>query len=226
VRFEICSPSFHCSFAVSVSPAFDEQFNDQRRPPSSSSMGRRATPSLPFVFLRHEFTHLSDMLDPAFGYEPDTGRPKHPSQERLIRERYRLLWDITIDGRLATRGQPPCAARDQHWTQFKRAYGFWEASTLEQTFDSLWSEKQPRHARLLELASDPRGLRFAHKPSPGALCPLCGFPTFHWIPEEQITTPVLEAVATEFPEWTPEQGICNRCCEVYQAARPDHAACT
>jgi hypothetical protein len=176
------------------------------------------------TFLRHEFTHLSDMLDPAFGYQPDTGLSRHPSQERLIRERYRLLWDITIDGRLASGGNVPCVTRDQHWNQFKRAYGFWDASTLETTFHSLWSEKQPRHSRLLELASDPRGLRFVHKPSPGALCPLCAFPTFHWIPKERITKQLRDAITSEFPEWTEEQGLCNRCFEVYEVARPARLA--
>ena len=52
-------------------------------------------------YLRHEFTHLHDMLNPAFGYLPALDLPcLNAAQKRLARERYRLLWDITIDGRL------------------------------------------------------------------------------------------------------------------------------
>lgn len=175
-------------------------------------------------FLRHELTHLSDMVDPAFGYEPEIELAKHPAQERLVRERYRLLWDITIDGRLSRRDELPKAVRDQHRKQFERAYGFWDSAAVDVTFRSLWDAKQPRHSLLLELASDPRGLRFAHKPAPGALCPLCGFPTFHWFQAEKVTAQIREAVAAEFPEWTDEQGICNRCFEMYHVSACTHVS--
>ena len=62
-------------------------------------------------YVRHEFTHLSDMLDPAFGYAPTLDLPGlNGAQQRLARERYRLLWDITIDGRLTAAGRTPMAA--------------------------------------------------------------------------------------------------------------------
>src|SRR5262249_20116579 len=56
-------------------------------------------------FLYHELTHLQDMVDPAFGYLsqlPMSGT--FMSQQRIARERYRLLWDVTIDGRLTRKG--------------------------------------------------------------------------------------------------------------------------
>jgi hypothetical protein len=57
------------------------------------------------VLLRHELMHVADMLDPAFGYErslptSDDG----PSADNIVRDRYRVLWDVTIDGRLARAG--------------------------------------------------------------------------------------------------------------------------
>ena len=43
-------------------------------------------------FLRHELTHLQDMVDPAFGYSPDLVQSGfNTAQRRLTRERYRLL---------------------------------------------------------------------------------------------------------------------------------------
>ena len=176
------------------------------------------------TFLRHELTHLSDMVDPAFAYEPEIGFAKHPAQERLVRERYRLLWDITIDGRISTRNELPKTVRDHHWKQFERAYGFWDPPAIDATFRSLWDGEHPRHSRLIELASDPRGLRFAHKPAPGALCPLCGFPTFHWVPQDKVSAKIREAAAAEFPAWTEEQGICNRCFEMYQVSACNHVS--
>ena len=44
------------------------------------------------TYLRHEFTHLHDMLNPVFGYSPALDLPGlNQAQVRLARERYRLL---------------------------------------------------------------------------------------------------------------------------------------
>lgn len=170
-------------------------------------------------YLRHEFTHLSDMLDPAFGYSPALNLPGlNGPQQRLARERYRLLWDITIDGRLVALGHKPVAAREKHAAAFSRGYSFWPAGRQAGVFDSLWRNAEPRHAEFLALIADPRGLREAHRPAPGASCPLCGFPTFAWANTEALPASILARVGAEFPAWTPEQGLCGRCLETYQAA--------
>jgi len=42
--------------------------------------------------LRHELTHLTDMLDPTFAYEPREQIPEAlPAEEPLVRDRYRLI---------------------------------------------------------------------------------------------------------------------------------------
>jgi len=52
------------------------------------------------------------MLDPAFGYSPTLDLPGlNAAEQRLARERFRLLWDIAIDGRLAAAGHMPMATR-------------------------------------------------------------------------------------------------------------------
>jgi hypothetical protein len=170
-------------------------------------------------YLRHEFTHLHDMLDPAFGYAPALALPGlNPAQQRLARERYRLLWDITIDGRLAAAGRVPMATREQHATAFARSYSFWPVDRQTRTCDSLWQNPSPRHAELLALVADLRGLRDAHRPAPGASCPLCDFPTFLWADACGLTTEVRRQIAADFPAWTPEQGLCGRCLETYQCS--------
>ena len=170
-------------------------------------------------YVRHEFTHLSDMLDPAFGYAPALDLPGlNGAQQRLARERYRLLWDITIDGRLTAAGHAPMAAREQHAAAFARGYSFWPAVRQAETFDSLWRNVSPRHAEFLALIADPRGLHDAHRPAPGGSCPLCDFPTFTWADADALLPEITARVVAEFSAWTPEQGLCGRCLETYIAA--------
>jgi hypothetical protein len=170
-------------------------------------------------YVRHEFTHLSDMLDPAFGYAPTLDLPGlNGAQQRLARERYRLLWDITIDGRLAAANHTPMAAREQHAAAFARGYSFWPTDRQAEAFESLWHSAAPRHADFLALIADPRGLREAHRPAPGGSCPLCDFPTFTWADADALRPEILARVRAEFSAWSPEQGLCGRCLETYQAA--------
>ena len=179
------------------------------------SFGRDATLQ---DYVRHEFTHLSDMLDPDFGYLPTLNLPGlNGAQQRLARERYRLLWDITIDGRLSAAGHTPMQTREQHSAGFARGYSFWPEQRRAESFDALWLNASPRHDDFLALIADPRGLRDAHRPAPGASCPLCDFPTFDWADTGVVTNQIAEQIAAEFPDWSPEQGLCNRCLETYQA---------
>jgi len=170
-------------------------------------------------YLRHEFTHLHDMVDPAFAYSPVLELPAlNAAQQRLARERYRLLWDITIDGRLTAAGHAPMATREQHAAAFLRGYSFWTEERQVEVFNSLWRKAAPRHAEFLALIADPRGLRDAHRPTPGASCPLCDFPTFSWADGEALTPEITARVTAEFPAWLPEHGLCGRCRETYEVA--------
>ena len=166
--------------------------------------------------LRHEFTHLHDMLNPAFGYSPQVHLPgRNTSQQRLIRERYRLLWDITIDGRLTNSSRGVSCSRQQHRDSFDRAFSFWPDAKRDNVFLSLWENPQPRHDALLAIASDPRDLRAAREPSPGAPCPLCGFATFAWADITALSASTTAAVQSEFPQWAPVDGACRRCVAIY-----------
>jgi len=172
------------------------------------------------AFLRHELMHLADMVDPVFGYSPrlDLGRGT-AIEQRLVRERYRVLWAVTIDGRLDRAGRATIAGRAQRQAEFDRAFSFWPESRRQEVFTALWTDPAPAHAGLLALAADPRALRATRQPLPGGSCPLCDFPTFHWVATAALNPQVIAAIQAEFPSWTPDQGLCNRCAEVYESAR-------
>jgi len=178
-------------------------------------------------FMRHELTHLHDMVDPAFGYLPELRRSGPSlSQQRLARERYRLLWDVSIDGRLTGRGCQTVATRDQRWTEFTSAFAFWTTPRQQQIFDALWIDLKPTHRALEELVSDPRQLQSGSGPRPGAPCPLCGFPTFAWADATLLEEHTRRAIEREFPQWTSGHGVCARCAAVFRssAAHLSHSA--
>ena len=168
-------------------------------------------------FLCHEFMHVHDMVDPAYGYSPRLHLPgQNASQQRLTRERYRLLWDITIDGRLLSSSRSTVGHREQHRAAFDRAFGFWPESKRDGLFERLWKNPGPCHGDLLALAADPREVRSSPEPTPGAPCPLCGFATFAWADADGLRGQTAAAIQNEFPEWTPAQGACRRCVEIYR----------
>lgn len=169
------------------------------------------------TFLRHEFAHLHDMLDPTFGYSPELHLPgKNAAQQRLVRERYRLLWDISIAGRLAALSRAALSGRNEHREALGRAFCFWPEAKRNEVFDALWVNSHPRHPDLLAMASDPRGLDSAHEPGPGAACPLCGFATFAWADTRGLLAPTITAIRAAFPQWMPDQGACRRCEGIYR----------
>lgn len=177
------------------------------------------------AFLRHELMHLQDMLAPAFGYVPELP-VSGPSlnQSRLARERYRLLWDVSIDGRLTLSGRNTVATKEQRWTEFTNAFSFWTEARQKEVFESLWTNPSPRHELLADLVSDPRQLQTAAGPRPGAPCPLCGFPTFAWATPTNLADLTVSAIRSEFPHWTPEHGACARCSNIYRVNRHHVAA--
>ena len=174
-------------------------------------------------FLRHEFMHVNDMLDAAFGYSPQLHSAGHnPAQQRLTRERYRLLWDITIDGRLTHTQRATVSRHESHRTAFDRVFGFWTEARRDEIFNSLWNGADPRHGDLLAIASDPREVKTVREPLPGALCPLCDFSTFSWADAKVLPVEIVSRITLEFPNWEPEQGLCGRCLETYKAAANSH----
>jgi hypothetical protein len=106
------------------------------------------------TLLRHELTHVADMLDPVFGYQRTLPpRDEGPSADTIVRDRYRVLWDVTIDGRLARSGHGTIA-RATRWAEFAATFPMLGEQSRE-LFDRWFTLEHPTHAALAAFACDP-----------------------------------------------------------------------
>lgn len=164
------------------------------------------------VFLRHEARHVADMLDPAFGYEPDLGMHGRTRAEReLVRTRYRVLWDVAVDA-----VETPPVAPETRRSQLDRAFVALDADQRTRLAARFGEPLERRHPLLVAAARDPwkfLGEPRSAGPMPGQPCPLCGFPSYDWS-----DNPPAEVIRRDFPDWEPAHGACRQCCDLYGAS--------
>ena len=181
-------------------------------------------------WLRHELMHIADMLDPNFGYErlipsSDLG----PAYANLLRDRYRVLWDTWIDGRLHRRGWLPVEVREKRLAEFVSTFAMM-GQEAEEKFQQLFESDTQTHRGLMALAQSPAEHAAA---TPGSaphsqICPLCRFPTFQLVRGTaglgELSQDVLDEIAADFPHWQPGEGLCGQCAELYGARKQSRAA--
>lgn len=183
--------------------------------------------------LRHELTHISDLLDEAFGYQGARDfKSSSPAEENIVRTRYRLLWDIYVDSRLTREGRETIASFEERYREFEAQFLKLPPSIRRSIFQSLWDEENITHGQLLEMARQPElllsradgdGIEAPPQEQreklilPGALCPLCRFPTYHWVERlEELPKEVIDGIKEDFPQWSLSDGVCERCIEIYK----------
>lgn len=169
------------------------------------------------TLLHRELLHVADMLDPAFGYEKELpGVEEDPAVVNLLRERYRVLWDATIDGRLTRAGILHPQARPTRLTEFVRAFPMLDGH--EEAFFAPWFDgPRPTHAAMVAFVQEPRGPGTADE----GRCPLCRLPTGALMRGvESLDRDVLRVIESAHPGWRSEHGRCARCTEVYEALLP------
>jgi hypothetical protein len=170
------------------------------------------------TFLRHELFHIADMLDPAYGYEPTLPSTEvGPAYDQLLTNRYRLLWNITIDGRMSRRGWIPPAVRARDLSLFEEAFpGVHDAAG--ELFAIFFDRETHTHGELVVFASNPRAALPSNAASAGSRCPVCGFPSHSFEPSlEQLPAETVAAIRQDFPHWEPAAGICRQCADLYRA---------
>ncbi len=184
-------------------------------------------------YLRHELTHISDMLDEAFGYDADTKVGFNPGEEHLILNRYRVLWSLHVDSRIERSGKEPMFSKEYRFREFRTWYRKILPGQVESVFEGLWQTEYLTHAELLEMASDTirvmdRAIEIEEGEipdlptkallMPGFPCPLCRFPTYSWVEnlEEKLEPFVLDYIQENHPGWEIDYGACDRCFEVYK----------
>jgi hypothetical protein len=179
------------------------------------------------AFLRRELFHIADMLDPAFAYEPTLPKAEGgPTYDNLITTRYRVLWEISIHGRMLRRGWLAGTVRESQLALFLRAFPMLGEQS-EAIFEKFFDNDRPTHVLFAGFAFDPRtasGL-ISKKTSPGTHCPLCRFPTHAFeAGAENLDIEVLTAIQRDFPTWTAADGLCAQCADLYRATRLSHQA--
>lgn len=183
------------------------------------------------AFLIHEFMHARDMMDPEFDYE-DAFIPGNPSMKNLITARFRLLWNIYVDSRLARRKIRSVLTKEARYREFDNYYRKIPEQQRRGIFEGLWTTEKLNHEELLSMATDLETListyidyseefteedrEYIHLQ--GSPCPLCKFPTYNWVddPESVCDEMVIEAIQIDFPDWESKDGGCDRCIEVYE----------
>ena len=183
------------------------------------------------AFLIHEFMHARDMMDPEFDYE-DAFIPGNPSMKNLITARFRLLWNIYVDSRLARKKIRSVMTKESRYREFDNYYRKIPEQQRRGIFEGLWATEKLTHEELLSMATDLETListyidysedfteedqEYIHLQ--GSPCPLCKFPTYNWVddPESVCDEMVIEAIQIDFPDWESKDGACDRCIEVYE----------
>ena len=94
------------------------------------------------------------MVDPAFGYSGDdiSGAPH---QQKLIRDRYRVLWDVHVEGRLVRQGLVDDEMGPRLWNAFARAFIYRGRGPSRREFERILGADRLTHRQLLEWASAP-----------------------------------------------------------------------
>jgi hypothetical protein len=172
------------------------------------------------LWLRRELMHVADMCDPAYGYSPVwPASQRDPAALNIQRERYRVLWDTWIDGRLFRRGALPREIRELRLAEFTAAFPV-SGPDAARRFEEIFDAEAQTHAALLEMALNPGAQAGGETAGPARSlpCPLCRFPTFELEPGGiAIGADVMSLIRADFPAWQPEHGLCRQCVDLYHA---------
>lgn len=172
-------------------------------------------------FARHEFRLAADLMDSRFEFARELDIVDGVLPPQLLKDRYRLLWSISADGRIERAGFEGLHDASEWRQVFDKTFSFLDPAQRDDLFDQVHGSDAPSHKRFLSIARNPRtGFGNHLTPpggsAPGTLCPLCGFPTFEWCRDlRQYPNSFHLTIGARHPGWTVEQGACASCVERY-----------
>ena len=104
--------------------------------------------------MRRELLHVADMLDTGFGYVCETFCGE-PSRQNLQRDRYRVLWDIYVAGRLARERPGVKTEKEGLARAFGRVFANGTAGNNDRVFSRLFDAPSLTHRNFMEWAREP-----------------------------------------------------------------------
>ncbi|MCH7505433.1 hypothetical protein IID04_07380 [PVC group bacterium] len=169
------------------------------------------------AFLYHEIMHVSDMLDPKFVYSPhpDLGG-RSDLENQLIRERFRILWDLYVAARLIKKGIPSLISLEKQKEYFNKAFSLWHNDKRNTIWESISRGHCYTQNDLLRFSKDERLLEDLGKG--GLRCPICEFSSFDPVLDwDEQNAPVIEQIRKDYPAWRSEAGVCQQCFDLYSS---------
>ncbi|HMS16634.1 MAG TPA: hypothetical protein PKA37_07320 [Planctomycetota bacterium] len=107
--------------------------------------------------LRIDLTHVSDMLDPEFAYDPRALEGIEPAKRSLLLDRTMLLWGISVRCRIPGFFREDADHLvDRTRANLLRAFRNWTPERAERLLDELRSRRRPPFRALLDQARFPQ----------------------------------------------------------------------
>ncbi len=104
--------------------------------------------------MRRELLHVADMLDTRFAYQRATFSGE-PSRQNLQRDRYRVLWDIYVEGRLDREQFGVNREKQRSERAFGRVFGLTAAGDDGAVFGRIFGAESLTHRDLMDWAREP-----------------------------------------------------------------------
>ena len=106
------------------------------------------------TLMRRELLHVADMLDDRFGYLRETFSGE-PSRQNLQRDRYRVLWDIYVEGRLECERSGVRSEKQRLERAFGRVFFNGTAGVDGAGFARVFDAPSLTHRNFMEWAREP-----------------------------------------------------------------------
>lgn len=172
--------------------------------------------------LRRELLHVADMLDDRFAYAREAVAGL-PARQNLVRDRYRILWDIYVEGRLHREGRVDNGMTASLRRALASVFAGATPRHVRTAFNRVYETGKLTHSELLHWANRPEALfdesaRSHAKPQklPGEPCPLCGFPTHEWFDfGGEGAGSTANRIRLGHKHWSVKRGACRQCAEMY-----------